>query len=198
MVYGSSLTLPADLITPSERIEHNAFDYSHRLKAHMQNVCPIITRHHMATDKHYHRDLTLDTCSKIFLKKVNKTGLQDNYLGPFDVIARSEKYFTIRLNNGKIDNVAVERVKPCFSQANALPRPALEQEHEVHPSAPPAPPAYQGPQPPPAPPAGEEPYRTRYGRISRKPHRFMFHVYKDIDFFTKKPAGKGGDVAHAT
>ena len=31
-----------------------------------------------------------------------------------------------------------------------------------------------------------------------KPDRFMFHVYRDIDFFTQKPPGKGGDVAHAT
>ena len=43
VVYGSSLTLPADLITPSsERIIHNTLDYSHHLKAHMKNVCPVI------------------------------------------------------------------------------------------------------------------------------------------------------------
>ena len=49
IVYGSSLTLPANLIVPSsERIQHNALDYSHRLKAHMQNVLPIITRHNTA------------------------------------------------------------------------------------------------------------------------------------------------------
>ena len=83
MVYSSSLTLPADLITPSsERIEHNAMDYSHRLKAHMQNVRTIKTRHNTAANKHYHRDPTPDTCSKIFLKKMNKTGPQDNYLDP--------------------------------------------------------------------------------------------------------------------
>ena len=51
---------------------------------------------------------------------MTKRGLQDNYLGPFDVVARSEKYFTIRLNNGKINNVTVERVKPYFSEADAL------------------------------------------------------------------------------
>ena len=80
VVYGSSLTVPADLITPSlERITHNALDYSHRMKAHMQNVRPIITRHNTAANKSYHRDPDLDTCSKIFLIKMNKTGLQDNY-----------------------------------------------------------------------------------------------------------------------
>ena len=76
MVYGSSLTLPADLITPSsERIEYNALDYSHRLKVHMQNVHPIITCHNTATDKSYHRDLTLDTCSKVLLHDQKSTSL---------------------------------------------------------------------------------------------------------------------------
>ena len=122
IVYGSSLTLPADLITPSsEKIEYNALDYSHRKKEHMQSVHPIMTHHNTSASKNYPRDPALDTCSKVFLKKINKTGLQDNYLGSFDIVARSEKYFTIRLNNGKIDNVTVERIKPCFSQTHALP-----------------------------------------------------------------------------
>ena len=69
-VYGSSLTLPDDLITPSLKcITHNALDYSHRLKVHMQNVRPIITRHNTAANKRYHRDPDLVTSSKIFLKK---------------------------------------------------------------------------------------------------------------------------------
>ena len=108
-MYGSSLTLPAYLVMPSpERIQHNALDNFHHLKAHMQNVSSIVIRHNMARDKKYHRDPTPDACSKIFLKRMNKTGLHANYTGPFDVVARSEKYFTIKLNNGKIDNVTVE------------------------------------------------------------------------------------------
>ena len=115
VVYGSSLTLPADLITPStERIQHNALDYSHRLKAHMQNVRHIITLHNTAKNKTYQHNPSLDSCSKVFLRKINKKGLQDNYIGPFDVIKRSDKYFTIRLSNGKIDNMTINRVKPFF------------------------------------------------------------------------------------
>ena len=80
VVYGSSLTLPADLITPSsERIQHNALDYSHHLKAHMQNAHPIITRHNTANNEIYQHDPVFDSCSKIYLKKINKTGLQDKY-----------------------------------------------------------------------------------------------------------------------
>ena len=158
----------------------------------MQNVRPIITRHNTATNKTYHRDPILNSCKKIFLKKINKTGLQDNYLGPFNVVACSEKYFTIRLDNIKIDNVTVECVKPCFSQTDALPPPTVEQDHEVHTPAPPAPAEHPAPQLQPAPPAPPgnpatfappapaprpDPYVTRYGRVCRKPDRLMFQIY---------------------
>ena len=53
-----------------------------------------------------------------------KSGLQDNYEAPFDVIARSDKYFTIRFDNGWLDNVMIDIVKPCFTQTKALPQPA--------------------------------------------------------------------------
>ena len=69
---------------------------------------PIITCHNTAKDKKYQRDLAPKTCSKIFLKKMNKTGLQDNYMGSFDIDACSKKYFTIMVYNGKIDNVTIE------------------------------------------------------------------------------------------
>ena len=54
IIHGTSLTLPADLITPlSERMQDNTLDYSHRLKVHMQNVSPIITRHNTAKNTRY-------------------------------------------------------------------------------------------------------------------------------------------------
>ena len=208
VVYGSSLMLPAGLITLStERIQHNAVDYSHLLKAHMQNVRPIITRHNTAKNKIYQHNPTLDSCSKVFLRKMNKTGLQDNYVGSFAVITCSEKYFTIRLSNGKRDNVTIDRVKPCFSESDTLPRPSTEEHHEVYPPAPvepvepaayhdyPAPqqhPASPAPPAPPAPVTRPDPYLTRYGRVCRKPDWLMFQIYKDIDFFSQKTSKEGG------
>ena len=118
----------------TEDIIHNTLDYSHRLKAHMQNVRPIETRHNVAHNKNYHLDPALQTAKKILLRRINKTGFQDNYEGPFDVIARSDKYFTIRLDNGRIDNVTIDQLKPCFTQSEALPQPA--EDHEVTVSTP--------------------------------------------------------------
>ena len=178
----------------------------------MHNVRPILTGHNTAKDKKYQRDPALESYKKIFLRKMNKTGLQDNYMGTFNVIVRSEKYLTIRLNNGKIDNVTEERVKPCFS-SDALPCPAMEEQHEVNfpalpaapappvppaPPTPPAPPIPPAPPEPPAPPAPQEPYRTRYGRIGRKPDRFTFHTREDHRHISQTSPEKGGDVAHAT
>ena len=186
LVYGSSLTLPADLITPStEKIDHNVLDYSHRLKAHMHHVRPIITRHNIAKDKKYNMDPALQTCSRIFLRKMNKTGLQDNYLGPFTVLERSDKYFTITYDDGKIDNVTIDRVKPCFTYNEALPRPTTEPCHEVLLSR------TLAPQRP-------EPYRTRSGRIIRRPSRFMMTITNSSRESGTKHPEKGGDVAYAT
>ena len=110
----------------TEHIIHNTLDYCHGLKAHMHNVHPIKTRHYVAHNKNHHIDPALQTAKKILRKRINKTGLQDNYEGPFDVIARSDKYFTIRF-----DNVTINRVKPCFTQSEELPQPAEETYHEV-------------------------------------------------------------------
>ena len=99
IVYFTSLTLPIDLVMKStEDIIHNTLDYSHHLKAHKHNVCPIETRHNAAHNKNYHLDPALQTARKILLRRINKTGLQDNYEGPFDVITRSDKYFIFCLN----------------------------------------------------------------------------------------------------
>ena len=106
-------------------------EYSHRLKAHMHYVCPILTRHNTAKDKKYELDQALGMCKKIFLRKMNKTGLHDNYMGLFNVVSCSAKYFTVWLQNRKIDNLTVERIKPFFSESDALPRPAREEHHEV-------------------------------------------------------------------
>ena len=124
IVYATSLSLPIDLVTKStEHIIHSTLDYSHRLKAHIHNVHPIERRHKVAHSMNYHLDQALQTAKKILLRRINYTDLQDNYEGPFDVNARSEKYFPICLDNGRIDNVTIDLVKPCFTQSGALSQP---------------------------------------------------------------------------
>ena len=133
LVYGTPLTLPGDLITPSEVHEYpRCADYSYQLREHMENIRPIVTKHHTkrGEDGSY-VDPRLQTCSRVLLKRMNKHSLQKNYTGPHEIVARHDKYFTIRLPNGTSDNVTVDRLKACYTLEEALPPPAQPAYHEI-------------------------------------------------------------------
>ena len=133
LVYGTPLTLPGDLITPSEVHEYpRCANYSYQLREHMENIRPIVTKHHTkgGEDGSY-VDPRLKTCSRVLLKHMNKHSLQKNYTGPHEIIARHDKYFTIRLPNGTSDNVTVDRLKACYTLEEALPPPVQPAYHEI-------------------------------------------------------------------
>ena len=61
IIYGSSLTLPGDLITlKSEKIERNVLEDFHHLKVHMHHVRPILTHYNTAKEKKYQLDPALE------------------------------------------------------------------------------------------------------------------------------------------
>ena len=133
LVYSTPLTLPGDLITPSDVHEYpRCADYSDQLREHMENICPIVTKYHTkrGEDGSY-VDPRLKTCSCVLLKRMNKHSLQKNYTGPHEIIARHDKYFTIRLPNGTSDNVTVDRLKACYTLEEALPPLVQPSYHEV-------------------------------------------------------------------
>ena len=133
LVYGTPLTLPGDLITPSDVHEYpRCADYSYQLREHMENIRPIVTKHHTkrGEDGSY-VDPRLKTCSRVLLKRMNKHSLQKNYTGPHEIIARHDKYFTIRLPDGTSDNVTVDRLKACYTPEEVLPPPVQPSYHEV-------------------------------------------------------------------
>ena len=64
----------------------------------------------------------LETCEKVWLRNSAPHGnLAPLYLGPFEVIQRNEKYFTIKQDSG-IKSVSVDRLKPFF-ELPAIPQP---------------------------------------------------------------------------
>ena len=57
----------------------------------------------------------LKNCSHVFVRNDTiKPPLKSPYSGPFKVIGRTEKYFTIAVN-GKQDTVSIDRIKPAFN-----------------------------------------------------------------------------------
>ncbi|KAG0713483.1 hypothetical protein GWK47_016155 [Chionoecetes opilio] len=56
----------------------------------------------------------LDSCTHVFVRvDAVKKPLQQPYQGPFEVIWRTRKNFTIN-RNGTLDVIAIDRVKPAY------------------------------------------------------------------------------------
>nr|XP_054757548.1 uncharacterized protein LOC129263671 [Lytechinus pictus] len=117
LVFGTSVTLPAQLVAPSQiDAADDQSNYAHRLKRMMRELHPTPTRKQQ-TRTQVHPEL--HSSSHIFLRDDAVTKpLQPPYRGPFRVIRRTDKYFTIDYN-GKHENVSVDRLKPAFIEQEA-------------------------------------------------------------------------------
>nr|XP_054757348.1 uncharacterized protein LOC129263463 [Lytechinus pictus] len=117
LVFGTTVTLPAQVVAHSQiDAADDPSNYAHRLKRMMRELHPTPTRkQHTRTQVHPE----LHSSSHIFLRDDAVTKpLQPPYRGPFRVICRTDKYFTIDYN-GKHENVSVDRLKPAFIEQEA-------------------------------------------------------------------------------
>ena len=124
MVYGSTLRLPGEFFTPSPTTSlPDPSDFVSRLKAHFQTVHPIASRPHQRSS---HISDGLSTATHVFIRHDGvRKPLQPPYDGPFPVISRTDKHFTISIC-GRNDTVSVDRLKPAHldtfsSNANSTP-----------------------------------------------------------------------------
>lgn len=111
MVYGQNLRLPYDLLqAPNPSLDCN--DFIRGLREHMKHIRPVPPTRHSNKSVFIFKDLP--TCSHVFVRTDSvRKSLQPPYEGPFPVIDRSEKYYTL-LINGKHNNISVDRLKPCY------------------------------------------------------------------------------------
>jgi transposase InsO family protein len=112
LVYGTTLTLPADMVgcNNEEPISEPNY-YVERLRLRMRELQPVMSR--PANNRDEHIPTELSTCEFVFLRTDSaKTPLQRPYTGPYEVVARNRYTITIKTNHGQED-VALERVKPA-------------------------------------------------------------------------------------
>ena len=123
LVYGTGITLPAQFVTPTKpETDIDPANYVHRLKRLMQQACPTPTRKQQATS---YNPPDLPSSSHVFVRQdAVRKPLQPPYRGPFPVLHRTSKFFTIDIN-GKRENVSVDRLKPAFMESDCAIPPTV-------------------------------------------------------------------------
>ena len=110
LVFGASLRLPGELVVPAppDAPADNVANFVHRLRHFMRSIAPQPPR---LQSRASFVEEQLSKCSHVFVRcdRVRKP-LEPPYEGPFPVMARSGKVFTIH-RNGKADVVSVDRLK---------------------------------------------------------------------------------------
>lgn len=133
LVYGTTLRLPFHFFensTPTILPNHNMF--IERLKEIMNNLKPVPSSNHNTKHKTFvHKDM--ETCTHVFIRNDSvRKSLQATYDGPFEVIARNQKHFTVNVK-GKHKQISLDRLKPMFTAdfSSNKNRPAIIQTKKV-------------------------------------------------------------------
>lgn len=160
LVYGTTLRLPGQFWPATNSTEGTTVDYVEKLKSIMNSIKPVPTENRSVRTVFVHP--RLESCSHIFLRQdMVCSPLTPPYSGPFEVLKRGPKTFTINVK-GNNKCVSVNRLKPAFTEKD---EDMLSQPKLILPS----------PQSQPLPQA-ELPAApittTRSGRICRPPVRF--------------------------
>ena len=120
MVYGTTLRLPGEFFSPSPTDSlPDPSEFINQLKAHFRTLTPVSPR---STTRSYNIPDGLSTVTHVFVRHdAIRKPLQPPYDGPFRVIKRANKHFTIALR-GRHDTISIDRLKPAhldFDRSNS-------------------------------------------------------------------------------
>ncbi len=122
LVYGSTLRLPGGFFS-QHTVDDNTDpgNYVVGLRTMMQKLRATPPR--KGSRPHTHVSSTLSEATHVFVRHdAVHTPLQQPYDGPFKVISRKDKYFTLDLK-GRRDTVSVDRLKPAHLDQVSDPPP---------------------------------------------------------------------------
>ena len=113
LVYGTSLRLPGEFF------HHDVSDtivepttLLTRLETTMRELRPVPVREQSQHNAYVSKDLA--SCTHVFMRNdAVRKPLQQPYNGPFRVLERTDKYFTLELN-GRKDKVSLDRLRPAY------------------------------------------------------------------------------------
>ena len=116
LVYGTTLRLPGEFFETtkaSTEVTTDALALLTRLRKTVRSLRAKSMTHHGR--QHVSRIPTaLLTCTFVFVRKdAHRTPLECPYEGPFRVLERNDKYYTLDIR-GRRDTVSIDRLKPAF------------------------------------------------------------------------------------
>ena len=115
LVYGMTLRLPGEFFHYSDEQQLDPISYVDKLKLIMHQLQPPVVRSHQQKSTYVSKDL--DSCTHVFVRHdAVKTPLQQPYDGPFKVIKRSNKHFTLEIK-GKQSVVSIDHLKPAYLES---------------------------------------------------------------------------------
>ena len=146
LVYGTNLRLPGEFFSASSDNSTDPGTFVTQLKRTMQTLRATPTR--QSSQPTGQIDNALCTASHVFVRHdAVRKPLQQPYDGPFKVVSRSAKYFTLEIK-GRRDTVSIDRLKPAYldnrtrsdfstplptppspAQAPPIPRPTRSGRH---------------------------------------------------------------------
>ncbi|BES93979.1 multicellular organismal development [Nesidiocoris tenuis] len=174
LTYGEPITLPVDSLENSDHPE-TVSSFIENLRSQLRAMRPVPFKHHSTKKVYFHEDLR--TSSHVFVRRdAVRRPLQPTYDGPYRVVSRSDKTFSIIMPHGE-QTVTVDRLKPAYILSSDPPDSS---------SKPPIPPSQptpinrlsdrtsgRDPQPSASPASPDRRAVTRSGRHVRCPARFV-------------------------
>lgn len=116
MVYGQTLRLPGELLSPASPNTTATAEYVRILRQHVEKLRPINGSRHGERRTFVFKDLA--TTSNVFVRHDGpKSPLQLPYDGPFKVVSRAEKAYKINMNGREV-TVSIDRLKPAYVMAD--------------------------------------------------------------------------------
>ncbi|XP_060665745.1 uncharacterized protein LOC132798033 [Drosophila nasuta] len=121
MVYGTTLRVPGGFCTEHTKTLSPSSPRLFKTMSQLPTTKPV---HHHTPQEFVHPDL--NHCTHVFVRVDRvKTPLEANYEGPFEVVTKHDKYFTLK-GHTKENKVSIDRLKPAYIFKD-VPPPTQEQ-----------------------------------------------------------------------
>ncbi|GFS47634.1 gag-Pol polyprotein [Trichonephila inaurata madagascariensis] len=112
MVFEKTIVLPGEIFEPSSQTPTDPSEFLLRLRETFRTLKPTPASCHSSTSCFVHT--ALKTCSHVFVRVQGlKPSLTTPYQGSFEVLSRTDKHFTIKIND-RTSTISIDRLKPAF------------------------------------------------------------------------------------